>query len=301
MRLLLVANANATIVTPHMTSVIEHALASEFDVDLVATKRGGHAMHLAQGAEHGGYDLVVAFGGDGTVNEVANGLAGTKLPMAIIPGGGTNVLARSLGISPDPIEATGQLLANRRKDPRRVTLGRADGRHFTFTCGMGFDGAIVRRVERRQGLKKAGGGGYYAWSALAVLLRYGRRPAVTVRWGPDLAEAREGLFLAITQNARPYTYLGEREMHLCPDADIDAGIDCLAVASMRVSFLLRTVVRAFGSARHARSKHVLALHDQDRIEIAADRPLPVQMDGEYLGDRDYLLVEAVPDALSILA
>src|SRR5918999_3856932 len=130
MRLLVIVNVNAQSVTPWTVDVIERALASEFKVEVVRTKRKEHAMHLARGAVHEGFDAVVSFGGDGTVNEVANGLAGSAVPLAIIPGGGTNVLARSLGIPPDPIDATAHLLANYRKPPRRVPLGRADGRFF---------------------------------------------------------------------------------------------------------------------------------------------------------------------------
>lgn len=301
-RLLLVANVNAQDVTPLKVEVIRSALASVCDVELVETKRRGHATHLAHGAAHDGAGLVVALGGDGTVNEVANGLAGTDVPMGILPGGGVNVLARSLGIPPDPIEATAHLLAVRRDPPRRVALGRADGRHFTFSCGLGLDGAIVRRVERRQRLKKAAGVGYFVWTALRVFfLGYDRRhPAVVVRWGERLEHRRDGLFLAISQNAFPYTYLGHRPMRLCPEADLNAGVDLLALDTLRVRTALGVVASAFGSARHVRRRHVLHLHDQARIEVASERPLPLQMDGEYVGDRDHLVIEAVPDALSIL-
>lgn len=301
-RLLLVANVNAQDVTPLTVEVIRSALASVFDVDLVRTKRGGHATHLAQGAAHQGVDLVVALGGDGTVNEVANGLAGTDVPMGILPGGGVNVLGRSLGIPPDPIEATAHLLAVRHRPPRRIALGRAAGRHFTVSCGLGLDGAIVRRVERRQHLKKAVGTGYFVWTAVRVFfLGYDRRhPTVRVRWGNRLEHRRDGLFLAIVQNASPYTYLGSRPMHLCPQADLDAGVDLLALDTLRVRTVLRTVASAFGSARHVRRRHVLHLHDQRRIEVTSERPLPLQLDGEYVGDRNRVLVEAVPDALSVL-
>src|SRR5918996_1243921 len=128
-RAFLVANARAASVTPRTLSVIEHALASEMDltVDLQRTKRQGHATHLAKGAVHQEMDLVISLGGDGTVNEIANGLAGSSVPLAIIPGGGTNVLARSPGIPPGPIDATAHLLSNYRNPPRRGPAGRGGG------------------------------------------------------------------------------------------------------------------------------------------------------------------------------
>jgi diacylglycerol kinase family enzyme len=301
-RLLLIVNVNAQTVTPRKVAVIERALSSEFKADLVRTERRGHATELARRAVQEGFDLVVAMGGDGTVNEIANGLAGSHVPMGIIPGGGTNVLARSLGIPTDPVEATGLLLARREGPPRRVSLGRADGRYFTFSCGVGLDGAIVRRVEERQLLKKTAGQGFYVWTAFSTLfLRYDRRrPHIELRWGSQLAEHRTGLFLAICQKTSPYTYLGNRPMRVCPRANFDLGLDLMAVTSLRTFFVLKTVARILGAAKHGRSRHVLSLHDQPRIEILCDRPLPVQADGEYVGERESLTLEAVPDCLSLL-
>jgi diacylglycerol kinase family enzyme len=245
---------------------------------------------------------VISLGGDGTVNEIANGLAGSSVPLAIIPGGGTNVLARSLGIPMDPIDATAHLLASYRDPPRRVPLGRADGRYYTFACGVGLDGAIVRDVERRQLLKKTVGHGYYVWAGLRLFFAGvdRRRPPISVRWGPQLKHRRDGLFLAISQNTRPFTYLGNREMHICPHAELHKGLDLFAIDSFGIPTVLRIAAQTFTTARHLRNKHVLYLHDEGRIEIHASGPLPVQMDGEYLGDREHLELESVPDALSLV-
>jgi diacylglycerol kinase family enzyme len=235
------------------------------------------------------------------VNEVANGLAGTDVPLGIIPGGGPNVLARSLGIPRDPIDATAHLLAGLRTPPRKVPLGQADGRDMTFTCGMGLDGAIVREVERRQGRKRAVGQWYYVWSGLRLF--FGgierREPHIRVRWGADLQHARDGLFVAICQKSSPFTYLANRPMRICPEARLDLGLDCFATDRFSTPYVLRIVEQMFGSGRHIDGRHALYLHDEARIEIAADRPLPVQMDGEFLGDRERILVEAVPDALTL--
>lgn len=302
MRALLIVNTKAATVSPIKVSVIERALVSECQkVDLALTKRPGHAVHLAKGAAHDGVDLVVCHGGDGTINEVANGLAGTGVPMGIIPGGGTNVLARSLGIPRDPIDATAYLLAGLRRPLRTVPLGRADGRYFTFACGMGFDGAIVREVERRQVRKRAVGQGYYVWSGLRLFFTAvdRRTPLVRVRWGPDLEEHRDGLYLAICQKTSPFTYLGNRPMRMCPDARLELGLDCFGTDLFSTPFVLRLVGQMFGPARHTRNRHVLSLHDEPRIEITSQRPLPVQMDGEYLGDRERVMVDSVPEALTI--
>ena len=302
MRLLVIVNVNAQSVTPWTVDVIERALASEFKVDLVRTKRKEHAMHLARGAVHEGFDAVASFGGDGTVNEVANGLAGSHVPMALIPGGGTNVLARSLGIPKDPVEATWYLIANRQNEPRRVSLGRADDRYFTLGCGVGLDGAIVRDVERRQALKKGLGHPYYVWSGVRIFASgVGRkRPAINLRWGQDLEHSRDGLYLAICQKTRPFTYLGNRELHVCPRASFDRALDCFAVDTMRSDVILRIAAQTLGSRRHVRNRHSLYLEDQPKFEVTSEQPLPVQMDGEYLGDRTKLFLESVPDALSIL-
>lgn len=301
-RLLLIVNVKAGSVTPWTVNVIERALASEFDVERAETKRQGHATHLAQGAAHEGVDLVVSMGGDGTVNEVANGLAGTNVPLALIPGGGTNVLARSLGIPKDPVEATWHLLANRNNPPRRVPLGRAVDRYFTLGCGMGFDGAIVRDVEHRQGLKKGLGHPFFVWSGVRIFFGgVDRRHApIRLRWGPNLEHEREKLFLAICQKTRPFTYFRNREMNICPDARLEKGIDLLAIDTFRASTILRVVGQAFRGGIDLRNPHVLYLHDQQQIEATADMLLPVQMDGEYIGDHKRVLFESVPDALSLL-
>lgn len=301
-RLLLIVNVNARSVTPWTIDVITSALRSEFEVERAETKKGGHATHLARGAAHEGVDVVVAMGGDGTINEVANGLAGTYTPLAMIPAGGTNVLARSLGIPSDPIEATWHLLANRNNPPRRVPLGRANGRYFTFAAGVGLDGAIVREVERRQALKKGIGPPLYVWSG--VRLFYAgidrKHPPIRLRWGPNLEHVREDLYLAVCQKTKPFTYMGNRELNICPEARMEKGLDCLALDSLSSATVLPVLAQAFSRGRHIRKKHVLYLHDEQQIEATADTPIPLQMDGEYIGERTHVLFESVPDSLSLL-
>jgi diacylglycerol kinase family enzyme len=302
-RLLLIANPNAQGVSREQRDEAARTLGARFDVEAATTKAPGHAVELASRAAQNGVDLVVAFGGDGTVNEIANGLAGTTMPLGLLPGGGANVFLRSLGISEDVDAATRLLIDAADRLPRRVPLGRVDERHFVVNCGMGFDAAIVQRVESRQRAKKAAGDWYFVWQALRVLFgSYDRRhPAIEVAWGEGLAEQRDGLFLAIVQNTGPYTFLGSLGLKLCPDVDLDGALDLLAVDTLKVRSILPLVLSAFGSAKRVRTnRHALSLRDQRSISIRSERPLLVQCDGELVGERTEVQIASVPGALSVL-
>ena len=301
-RLLLISNENAYGTTAYQREVIPRALAAEFKVDVAATGRPGDAIELARQAAADGVEIVAALGGDGTVNEVANGIAGTDASRAILPAGLANVFARSLGIPNDPIEATGWLVGHRDTAPTRVPLGRVDGRHFTVSCGVGLDAAVVQEVERRQRTKKWVGDWFFVWAGLRVFFRsYDRRkPHVHVSWGGGADERREGLFLAIAQNTSPYTFFRERAMWLCPEAALPGGLDLLALDSLKVRLAVPTVLRAFRSARHVRRRHVLYVRDRLRFEIECDEPMPVQVDGEFIGVHERLTIESIPAALGVL-
>ncbi len=238
-------------------------------------------------------------GGDGTVNEVVNGLAGTSTPLAVLPAGGVNVFARSLGLPEDAIEATGSLLERLETPPRPISLGRIDERYFTMSCGVGLDGAIVRRVEARQRMKKGVGDGYYVWTGLRLFfLGHGRRrPRVSLMWGEGPDERRERLHLAIVQKADPYTFLGKRAMRLCPEVEREGGLDCIALETMRSTTIFRVVLSSFGRARHPKFRRVVYLHDLATLRIECDEPMPAQADGEFVGERPSFTVESVPGAL----
>ena len=266
-RLLLIANANARSVTPFKRDFIARALSAESNVEVVETTAPGHATELARDAAREGLNPVVAMGGDGTVNEVVNGLAGTRTPLAVLPAGGVNVFARSIGLPEDPVEATGLLLRRLDEPSRPIALGRIEERYFTMSCGVGLDGAIVRRVERRQRLKKTVRESYYIWTGLRTFFGYGRRrPRITLTWGDGAGERRSRLHLVIAQKADPYTFLGKRAMRLCPGAAREDG-------------------------------RVLLVHDRPTLRIESDEPMPAQADGEYLGDREAFTVVSVPEAL----
>lgn len=302
-RLLLISNAQAHRVTTYQREVIAHALAAEFKVEETQTSGQGHAIDVAREAAADGIEVVAAMGGDGTVNEVANGLAGTDSSLAIIPAGLANVFARSLGLPNDPVEATGWLLENRDRPPRSVPLGRVDDRYFTVSCGVGFDAAVVREVERRQRAKQRGGDWFFVWTGLRVFFRAfdRRRPRVHLSWGPGPGERRDGLFLAIVQNTSPYTFLKQRELRLCPDASLDDRLDCIALDSLKVRVAIRVVLSAFGSGRHVRRRHVTYVKAEPQFRISCDELLPVQVDGEFIGEHAELTVQSVPRALNVLA
>jgi diacylglycerol kinase family enzyme len=302
-RLLLVVNENAYRVTRELRHAIADVLSDAFKLEEAPTERPGHAIDLTREAVLDGVEVVAALGGDGTVNEVANGLAGTDVPMAIVPGGMANVFARSLGIPDDALASTHLLAGNAKEPPRRVTLGTVGDRYFTSNCGVGLDAAIVRRVEEHQREKKRGGDWYFVWSGLRVFFTGvdRRNPRVRVRWGENLEHQKDGLFLAIAQNTGPYTYLGKRPMRLCPEAKLDGGLDCLALDSLRTRVPLAVVLSSFGSARHVGKSDVLHLRDQRRIAVECEVPMPVQMDGEYIGEHGRVLIEAVPAALSLIS
>src|SRR5215472_2807528 len=157
MRILLLVNASASSVTPRARVVIQKALAADHEVTVAETSRRGHASRLAQGAAADGLDAVIVLGGDGTLNEAANGLAGSETALGVLPGGSTNVFARTIGMTNDPIEATGELLAalgGGLGGITRVGLGNVNGRRFLFHVGVGFDAAVVAQVERRSALKR---------------------------------------------------------------------------------------------------------------------------------------------------
>lgn len=300
---MLVSNAQAYRVTTYQREVIARALSAEFKLEEIQTTNQGHAIGVAREAAADGIEIVAAMGGDGTVNEVANGLAGTDSALAIIPAGLANVFARSLGLPNDPIEATGWLIENTKAVPLTVPMGRVNGRYFTVSCGVGFDAAVVREVERKQRAKRRGGEWFFVRTGARVFLRgFNRRtPRVRLSWGTGPDQRRDDLFLAIVQNTSPYTFLGRREMRLCPGATLHDHLEGIGLDTMRTSVTLRVVLSAFGSGRHVRHRHVFYVKAQREFDIRCDEPMPVQVDGEFIGEHADLIVQSVPDALNVLS
>lgn len=296
-------NPSASGVSARNRVLIQNTLGAAVDLEVAETNRRGHATRLAQGAAATGVDLVVALGGDGTVNEVANGLARTSTAVGVLPGGSTNVFARTIGAVNEPVEAAEQLvwtLAQGRTAIRRIGLGNVNGRFFCFHVGMGYDAAVVAQVEKQGTLKRWLGHPLFMWAGFATWARhYDRRsPAfcIEIEGRPTI----DGLF-AIAMNTDPYTYLGARPLSLVPESSLD---DPLALVNLRKLSLLGTL-RAVSAAlrghgRLERLRHVDVLRDLHRFTVRGHRPFPWQVDGDHLGETELLEFRFEPECLDLV-
>src|SRR5215213_901903 len=181
-RMLIIVNPYATTVSDRLKNLVVYALQGRFEVETVSTEAQNHATEIGREVRDHGYDVVVAFGGDGTLNEVANGLAGTDVPVSVLPGGSTNVVCRTLGIPNDVVDATEHLLTLADDwAPRKIDLGMVDERYFVFSCGVGIDASVVKRVDRNPTLKGNAGPYYYSWAGISSFYRQYLLKAVRVR------------------------------------------------------------------------------------------------------------------------
>jgi diacylglycerol kinase family enzyme len=305
MRALLVANPAATSTNRTVRDVLVRALSSELKVEVAETSHRGHAAALAVRAMREGLDVVVALGGDGTVNEVVNGLLtdGVRpdLPaLAVVPGGSTNVFVRALGMPTHPFDATGAILeALRAGRSRRVGLGLAEDRYFTFNAGFGFDAQVVHRIERRRRAGEQTSHARFVRAAVTQFFASDRRhPALTLQRTGE--EPVPGLHFALVTNTAPWTYLGERPVQPSPEASFETGLDLFAPRTMRTLFTLRYVRRALVGATPLRSRRLLRVHDLADFTLRAERPTAVQVDGDWIGERDSVRFRAVPDVLRVI-
>ncbi|HYP56465.1 MAG TPA: diacylglycerol kinase family protein [Solirubrobacterales bacterium] len=309
-RMLIIVNPYATTVSDRLKNLVVYALQGRFEVEAVLTEAQNHATEIGREACGGGYDVVVAFGGDGTLNEVANGVAGTDVPVAILPGGSTNVVCRTLGIPNDVVDATEHLLALADDwAPRKIDLGRVDDRYFVFSCGAGIDATVVRRVDAHPRLKAVAGPYYYTWCAVSALYRqYMVRP-VRLRVEAD-GERAEGV-TALAQNSDPLTYFGSRPIRVCEGIEIDDGTLALGVLERAAQRDMPTLIpRLFSerkpAARHRRIAHfphigAATVASASETKDGTIRPFPVQVDGDYIGERTKIELSVAPGALTIVA
>ena len=305
MRALLVVNPKATTATARGRDVLARALGSDLKLDVVETERRNHAIAFGAQAVDEAYDLVVVLGGDGTVNEVVNGILHdgprTDLPaLAVVPGGSTNVFHRALEIPRDPIEATGSLLdAIREGRSRWIGLGKANERWFTFTAGIGLDADAVRAIERARERGKAPTPTRYAAYALKRFFAGTdrRHPALTLERPGE--EPMTDLFLAIVANSWPWTYFGSRPVVLTESASFDAGLDLVVRRKLGT---LGTLWAASGmlAGGGIRGRATTILRDQREFRIRADRPMHLQLDGDYLGETECVDFLSVPAALRVI-
>jgi diacylglycerol kinase family enzyme len=319
---LLIVNPHATATTQLRRDVITHALASQMDLEVVETRYRGHAGTLARKAASDGFQLILTLGGDGTVNEAVNGLLhglkpGTDPAFAPIPGGNANVFTRALGLPADPVDATGRILESLQAGrDRRVGLGCASpghtspgappgaslDRYFTFNAGMGLDAETVRVIEGMREHGRTLTPGLYLRTALRQFYR------VTDRRHPRLTLERDGqspvghLFLGIISNTSPWTYLGRRPVNPSPGASFDTGLDIFALRRMRTINTLNALRQMFSQrSEPPRGRHVVSLHDQPGFTLRSDRPVALQVDGEYVGEHESVTFRAVPRALRVIA
>lgn len=314
-RMLIIVNPYATTVSDRLRHLVVYALQGRFEVDAVDTEARGHATELCREAAHEGYDVVVAFGGDGTVNEAANGLLGSSTPLTCLPGGSANVFAKMLGIPGELVDATEHLLALADDwQPRRVDLGVvsagdakgdwvADRRCFTFASGLGVDASVVQRVDANPRLKARLGAYYFTWVALRTFARrYLVKP-------PRMEAVVDGKALAgvttIVQNGSPFTYFQNRPIEIADGTTLDSSSLCGCVLHRATPLSMPSIgLRAFSrGARVSHHRQVTGLSELTELTVRSSdgRLLPLQVDGDYLGEVSHARYSILPGALNVVA
>jgi diacylglycerol kinase family enzyme len=308
-QMLIIVNPYATTVSNRLKNLVVYALQGRFEVETVSTEAQNHATEIGREVRDHGYDVVVAFGGDGTLNEVANGLAGTDVPVSVLPGGSTNVVCRTLGIPNDVVDATEHLLALADDwEPRRIDLGMVDDRYFVFSCGVGLDATVVRRVDAHPRLKSRAGPYYYSWAAISAFYRSLHNP---VRMRVEVSgETPEGV-TALAQNSDPFTYFASHPIRVCEGVEIDDGTISLGVLKRAAQRDMPTLIPRLFSAQRPAARHRQVAHFDDVKEATVTsisetkdgttRPFPVQVDGDYIGERTKVKLGVSPGALTIVA
>jgi diacylglycerol kinase family enzyme len=303
-RMLVIINPVATKMSDRLRSLVVYALQGRYDVSVVDTEAKGHAIELCREAAAKHFDVVVAFGGDGTVNEAANGLAGSRTALTCLPGGSNNVVAKLLGIPTDVVDATEHLLhVADRWSPRTVDLGVVNGRYFTFAAGMGLDASVVKRVDSNPRLKKRFGPFYFVECAIVTFLR--RYVVHPPRLAVEVDGRTVGGVSLFVQNAENYTYFNDRPVPLVEGARFDSG--CLAgvVLTRARPYDVPTVTfRALsGAARIAKHRGIDAFgaFGEAVVRSTDGRPIPIQVDGDHIGDELEARFSIAPHALNVVA
>jgi diacylglycerol kinase family enzyme len=303
-RMLLIVNPHAASVSDRHRRLVVQALQSAYELDAIDTEAPGHATEICREAAHEGYDVVVAFGGDGTVNEAANGLLGSATPLCCLPGGSANVFVRMLGIPGELVDAVEHLLAM--ADDwrlRKVDVGVVNGRCFTFSSGLGLDASVVERVDSKPRLKARLGPYFFTWTALTTLVRrYLLRPA---RMEVQAGEQKLAGVTAIIQNGSPFTYFQDHPIEVAEGATLDSGALAGAVLHRATPVGMSLIgLRAF-SARASVVGHRQVTGFEPVTELTVrtsdGRGLPLQADGDYLGDVAEARYSILPRALNVVA
>jgi diacylglycerol kinase family enzyme len=303
-RMLVIVNPYATTVSDRLRNLVVYALQGRYEVDAIDTEGRDHATTLTREAAQEGYDVVVAFGGDGTVNEAANGLARSSTPLTCLPGGATNVFCRMLGIPGDIVDATEHLL--RIADdwhPRAIDLAHVNGRGFTFSGGIGLDASVVRRVDAHPRLKTRLKQWYFTWAAVTSFTKdYVIRP-------PQLEVEADGRTLrgvtVVVQNGNLYTYYGSRPLHVAEDVELDDGTIGVMVLERSAPIDMPTVTTRLLSQRLRMVDHRqvsgFTTSGDVRVVSTDGRPVPIQVDGDYIGDVAEAAFGVWPGSLRVVA
>jgi diacylglycerol kinase family enzyme len=302
-RMLIIVNPYASTVSDRLRHLVVYALKGRFEVDAVDTEARGHATELCREAAHEGYDVVVAFGGDGTVNEAANGLLGSDTPLCALPGGSANVFAKILGIPGELVDATEHLLAMADDwRVRKVDLGVVNDHYFTFNSGVGLDASVVRRVDAKPKLKARFGPYFFTWKALGVAQRYLVRPT---RLEVETDQGTLPGVTAIVQNGAPFTYFHDKPIDIAEGAALESGELVLAALRRATPLAFTSIgIRALSArASVAHNRQITNLEGLRELTVrsADGRPLPLQVDGDFLGEVEEARYSIKPRALAVVA
>lgn len=302
--LLLLVNPQASGAADAHRARILRSLESAFTVTTVLTEGRGHATHIARDAAGSGYDLVAVLGGDGTLSEAAHGLAGSQTPLTCLPAGLTNVFARSVGTPAAPIAAERLAARVDDLDPRTVDLGVVNGRHFLFTSGVGLSGSLMGIADAAPERKARFGLMHFYWTAASLLARrYVRNPP---RMRVEAADRWSDGITLVVQNSDPLTYFGRREIRACEAAGPNTGTISLTMLKRArprdvFSVLPRLLSGSAASVVDHREIEGFAAIPHARVTALDGIALPVEADGEYLGEHHEIEYRAAPGALRIVA
>ena len=291
-RAVLIVNPQASKVTPELTVEVEEELRAGGDLETILTERPLHAAEIVESAARD-VDRVYVYSGDGGFNEVVNGFA-RDVPVGFIPGGSTSVLPRALGVPRDPVRAARALA--RSSAERTISLGRVNGRRFTFSGGFGIDAELVRRVDalgRATGRRASDLAFARTLGGIFAERRSRFEPVMEV-------EGLGRVAFALVANGNPYSYVGRVPLRIAPRAEFERGLDLVAPRDLRARLLPQVARWVFAGKGQLASPHVLYVHDADELLVRADRPLPLQVDGEDLGDVEEAHFEAERSALRVL-
>ncbi|MDH6242490.1 diacylglycerol kinase family lipid kinase [Mycobacterium sp. OTB74] len=313
MRAVLIVNPNATSTTPAGRDLLAHALESRVDLTVAHTDHRGHAIEISHAAAADGVDVVIVHGGDGTVNEVVNGILGhadgvpgsSRTAVGVVPGGSANVFARALGISCDPLEATNQLVDlltdYRRGVPwRRIGLMDCGERWCVFTAGMGADGEVVAAVEAQRAKGRKVTASRYIRVAVRELVSSARKPPHLTLHLPG-REPVTGVHFAFVSNSSPWTYANTRPVWTNPTTTFESGLGVFATTSMNVWANLRLVRRMLSASPQIEAAHLIRDDDVPRLHVSSDTPIACQIDGDFVGLRECMTFTSVPEALNVVA